>query len=139
MKPTTLRYLVSPSFKKTTTLSHLTWSRHSHAVYYPRTPGPAICHEAHYPRAPTSSVAKPTTLGHLVSPSVMRPTTLGRLLSPSVMRPTTLGHLVLVLGTLHLLVYINDMPSCIQSLADLFPDDCLVFIKIRSTADCVKL
>ena len=44
-----------------------------------------------------------------------------------------------VLGPLLFLVYINDMPSCIQSPARLFADDCLVYTKIRSTADCEKL
>ena len=46
-----------------------------------------------------------------------------------------------VLGPLLFLVYmyINDMPSCIQSPARLFADDCLVYKKIRSADDCAEL
>ena len=44
-----------------------------------------------------------------------------------------------VLGPLLFLVYINDMPSCVQSPARLFADDCLVYKKIRSQDDCIAL
>ena len=44
-----------------------------------------------------------------------------------------------VLGPLLFLVYINDMPSCIQSPARLFADDCLVYKRIRTADDCAKL
>ena len=44
-----------------------------------------------------------------------------------------------VLGPLLLLVYIDDMPSYIQSPARLFADDCLLYKKIRSADDCAEL
>jgi len=41
-----------------------------------------------------------------------------------------------VLGPLLFLVYINDLPSCVQSTPRLFADDCLLYRRINARSDC---
>ena len=41
-----------------------------------------------------------------------------------------------VLGSLLFLVYINDLPSCLQSTPRLFADDCLLYRRINARSDC---
>ena len=45
-----------------------------------------------------------------------------------------------VLGPLLFLIYINDLPNCVQnSVCRLFADDCILFQRIRSCQDSDKL
>ena len=44
-----------------------------------------------------------------------------------------------VLGPLLSLLYINDFPDCVSSTTRLFADDSLLYRKIKSTEDTVKL
>ena len=45
-----------------------------------------------------------------------------------------------VLGLLLFLIYINDLPNCVQnSVCRLFADDCIIYQRIRSCQDSNKL
>ena len=45
-----------------------------------------------------------------------------------------------VLGPLLFLIYINDLPNCVQnSVCRLFADDCILYQRIRSSQDSDKL
>ena len=41
-----------------------------------------------------------------------------------------------VLGPLLFLVFINDLPDCVQSKIRLFADDCTLYIRIKNQNDC---
>jgi len=41
-----------------------------------------------------------------------------------------------VLGPFLFLVYINNLPDCVQSTPRLFADDCLLYRRINARSDC---
>ena len=44
-----------------------------------------------------------------------------------------------VIGPLLFLIFINDLPNCVQSRIRLFADDCILYRKIRSIKDTIIL
>ena len=44
-----------------------------------------------------------------------------------------------VLGTLLFLLFINDLPACVESKTRLFADDCVVYRNVKTLQDCQAL